>query len=162
MTVLVDVRALSVRNARRHVALSAWCRSSIPSSQEWEGTAPPMNEAAKRGCDAIDLLSLADEISPAVAARGKELIKFLFKPNTVYAAISPDDDGLSFYWAAQEMSLTIIMYADDYWWSVRNESACDSYSGGGPNLPLIELQHSLNQFSKAVAQRNPEWRSLIR
>ncbi|PND55119.1 hypothetical protein CRM90_24595 [Mycobacterium sp. ENV421] len=100
-------------------------------------------------------------MSSAIATRGKELIKFLFKLNTVDAAISPDDDALSFYWVAEEMSLTIIVYQSWYWWSARN-IACESYSDEGTELPLIGLEHSLNQFSKEVERRNPEWRSLIR
>lgn len=162
MTVVDDVRAPSVQSARRHVELATWRANT--SNREWDDapSASPISGASRRGYNAIDVLALRNEISPAIAARGKELIACLFKPNTVDAAISPDDEGLSLYWAAQEMSLTIIVYADEYWWSVRNDGVCDSYSDGGESLPLLELQHSLNQFSKAVALRNPKWRSLIR
>lgn len=161
MTVLDDVRALSVRSARRHIERTSWNKPA--SNREWDdaSTQLPRSEAARRGNDSIDTFLLRGDISSATAARGRELIRFLFKPNTVYATIAPDDDGLSFYWAAAEMSLTIIVYADEYWWSVRNDSACDSYCGAGGELPLIQLQHSLNQFSKEVVSRNPEWRSLI-
>lgn len=162
MTVLDDVRTLSAQGARRHVERTSW--NKPVNNREWDDapTQLPRSEAAKRGYAAVDMFALRGEISSATATRGRELIRFLFKPNTVYATIAPDDDGLSFYWAAAEMALTIIVYADEYWWSVRNDNACDSYSGEGVELPLIQLQHSLNQFSKEVVSRNPEWRSLIR
>jgi hypothetical protein len=151
-----------MQDARRRAAVrDAW--GARVDAQDWDDADAvlPIGEAAERGYAAIDQLGAQHNVSPVIAARGKELIKFLFKANTVDSAISPDDDGLSFYWAAQEMSLTILVYRSCYWWSVRN-IAGDSYSDEGAHLPLTHLEHSLNQFSKEVERRNPHWRSLIR
>lgn len=165
MTVLDMVwAATSPQGARHHPAVRT-ARERHDDSEEWDerSTATPARDnAAERAAVQIDQLAVSGYIGPSIAARGKELIAFLFKSNTVDAGISPDDDGLSFYWAAQEMSLTIIVYQTSYWWSVRNEDACDTYVGEGIELPLLQLQHSLNQFSKEVARRNPLWRSFIR
>ncbi|MCH9736302.1 MAG: hypothetical protein K0U78_17405 [Actinomycetia bacterium] len=161
MTVSDATLAPSAKNAYRHVTRYAW--GIQPDSPTWDDTLanPPVGEAAKRGNAAIDNLIVHGYLSSTVAARGKELIRFLFKVNTVDATISPDDEGLAFCWAAQEMSLTIIVYQSAYWWSVRNVAG-DSRSDEGTQLPLIDLEHCLNQFSKEVERRNPEWRSLIR
>lgn len=152
----------SLQLARRRAAVRhAWAAKL--DSPDWDvvDDAPPAGEAAARGYVAIYQLVANGYVSSAIAARGKELIRFLFKPNSVDAAVSPDDDGLSFYWVAQEMSITIIVYQSWYWWSVRNVAG-DSYSDDGAHLPLIDLEHSLNQFSKEVERRNPEWRNVIR
>ncbi|MBE5406088.1 MULTISPECIES: hypothetical protein [Mycobacteriaceae] len=161
MTVSDATLAPSAQNAHRHVTRYAW--GIQPDSPGWDDlpATPPVGEAAKRGNAEIDDLIAHGYVSSTVAARGKELIRFLFKVNTVDATISPDDEGLAFYWAAQEMSLTIIVYQSAYWWSVRNVAG-DSHSDEGTHLPLIDLEHCLNQFSKEVERRNPEWRSLIR
>lgn len=161
MTVVDVAWAPPAWAARRHVAVRAW--GAQVDAQDWDALdyPSPIAEASKRGCAGIDLLVAEGYVNPTVAARGKALINFLFKTNTVDAAISPDDDGLAFYWAAQEMALTVIVYQSTYWWSVRN-IAGDSYSDTGVHLPLLDLEHSLNQFSKEVERRNPGWRSLIR
>lgn len=161
MTVSHATLAPSTQNARRHVARYTW--GIQPDRTGWDDlpATSPDGESAKRGNAAIDDLIAQGYVSSAVAARGKELIRFLFKVNTVDATISPDDEGLAFYWAAQEMSLTIIVYQSAYWWSVRNVAG-DSLSDEGTQLPLINLKHCLNQFSKEVERRNPQWRSLIR
>ncbi|MFD6199511.1 hypothetical protein ACFWE3_22685 [Mycobacteriaceae bacterium NPDC060252] len=164
MTVIVDVDVDEwtppVQYPRRHAAWALDAQIDV-----WDcdhvTSAPVPDEAAKRGYEAINQLVTQGYVSSAIATRGKELINFLFKPNTVDAAVSPDDDALSFYWVAQEMSLTILVYQSWYWWSVR-EIAGDSYSGEGSDLRLNELEHSLIQFSKEVERRNPDWRRVIR
>lgn len=155
---------LSGVDARHHLAVRTALRG-VPASTEWEDVdvaEPPRDDAAARGVVDIDRLAYQRLITPTLVSRGKSLTTYLFKTSTVYATISPDDEGLSFYWAAQEMSITIIVYGDGYWWSVHNDNACDTYMGASVDLPLIRLQHSLNLFSKEVARRNPQWRSLIR
>ncbi|SKJ21815.1 hypothetical protein [Mycobacteroides abscessus] len=161
MTVSDAILVPSAQSARRHVTRYAWGIQAAGLAWDDIPSMPLGGEAAKRGSAAIDDLIVQGYVSSAIAARGKELIRFLFKLNTVDATIAPDDEGLAFYWAAQEMSLTIIVYQSTYWWSVRNVAG-DSRSDEGTQLPLIELEHSLNQFSKEVERRNPEWRSLIR
>ncbi|KZS66227.1 hypothetical protein A4G27_11950 [Mycobacterium kansasii] len=101
-------------------------------------------------------------IDAAVAARGKELIRFLFKSNTVDATIAPEGGGLIFYWASLNMAITIEIYPySGYWWSARS-IAGRSFSGEGTELPLIELQYQLNHFSKEVERQSPNWRSIVR
>lgn len=176
MTVVDVARASRVWDASHHRAAVRYAWGAHLTTRDWDeddvpitplidamlvGGTPLRDEASMRGCAQIDQLVAEGYVTGAVAARGRDLITFLFKPNTVDAAISPDGDGLSFYWAAQEMSLTIIVYRDEYWWSVRN-IAGDTYSAMGVDLPLINLMHSINLFSKEVERRNPDWRSLIR
>lgn len=148
--------------ARHHPAVRAL--RCVPDVQDWDDNDAVVpshrDDASSRALAVIERFVHEGLIPSVVAVRARGLIAYLFKPNTVDAAISPDDDGLCFYWAAQEMSLTVIVYTDAYWWSVSGDA--DSYSGGGAELPLLDLQHSLNQFSKEVARRNPKWRSLIR
>ena len=123
---------------------------------------PVEDNARVRGHAALNDL-LADYcINAGMASRGRQLIEVLFKPHTIDASIAPEDDGLIFYWAARNMTITIQIFpSGDYWWSVRN-IAGETYSDAGFHLPLPQLRRSLNHFSKEVERQNPNWRNTIR
>lgn len=88
-----------------------------------------------------------------------KITKFLFKPNTVYASIAEDDNGLIFYWKAGSMSIEIDVFpGEGFWWAV-TDVAHESYEGSGYELEIERLKHSLNQFSKEVETANPAWRA---
>lgn len=122
----------------------------------------PAITASSEGYQSLSDLVDRGYIGVPVAVRGMMLIKYLFKQGTVDAAISPEEGGLIFYWAAAEMSITIEVVArGGFWWSVQDVTG-QNYSGEGAALPVAELAHSLTQFSKEVDRRNPCWRAAIR
>jgi hypothetical protein len=102
---------------------------------------------------AVDRYALNGAIPLDIAVRGRELIKNLFENDTLCGTVAPDDGGLMFYWAAQEMSLTVIVYGHTCWWSARNLGSCGSFSGSGADLPLDRLKNSLRWFSEEVVRR---------
>ncbi|KXX62305.1 hypothetical protein [Rhodococcus sp. LB1] len=115
--------------------------------------------AARRARRDVRQLKRRGLIKAAVARDALELIRFLFKSNTVYATISHDDGGVIFYWKAADMSMEIDVFpAEGFWWSVSNV-AHDSYEGSGYSLNTQALKHSLNQFSKEVESVNSNWRN---
>ncbi|MFL0286902.1 hypothetical protein ACJH6J_25855 [Mycobacterium sp. SMC-18] len=138
------------------------CKTSADTWAEHCSARNSATDAAQRAYAAISKLVAGRLIEASVAARAQQLIKFLFKANTVDASIAPEDGGLIFYWAAQEMSLTIEIYPSaGYWWCASNISGYP-LSGEGSELPLNELGNRLNHFSKEVERRNPRWRDIIR
>ncbi len=83
-----------VQVARRHAAVQYALDAQADSwDSDATASAPPPGEAAKRGYAAINQFVAQRHISAGIAARGKELIKFLFKPNTVDASISTSCAG---------------------------------------------------------------------
>ncbi|WP_156738532.1 hypothetical protein [Mycobacterium sp. E2699] len=94
--------------------------------------------------------------------RAVTLVDVLFTPNTVYASISSDDGGVTFYWRAGDMSIEIDIHpAEGFWWRVRNVAA-ENYSGHGAAIHQYDqLKHSLKMFSKEVDRANPHWRQQI-
>lgn len=126
------------------------------------GLLQPVDDAKARGHAAISQLVADEYIDSVMASRGRQLIEVIFKTNTVDASIAPEDGGLIFYWAARNMAITIQIFPSaGYWWSVRNIAEV-SYADGGSDLPLQDLRHSVNQFSKEVERQNPNWRSIVR
>jgi hypothetical protein len=114
--------------------------------------------ATKRATDAINCLLAEGLIEVSSADRAKKLVDVLFTPNTIYAAIAPDDGGVTFYWRARDMSIEIDIYpSEGYWWRVRNV-AMEDYSNHGNELPIEQLKYSLTWFSKEVERANPSWR----
>lgn len=116
-------------------------------------------DAERRARRDVRQLKRRGLIKAAVARDAVELIRFLFKGNTVYATITHDDGGVIFYWKAGDMSIEIDVFpGEGFWWSVANV-AHDSYQGSGYSLDTHALKHSLNQFSKEVESANPNWRN---
>lgn len=98
-------------------------------------------------------------INAAVARDAIELVRFLFKANTIYATTTNDDGGVIFYWKAGSMTIEIDVFpGEGFWWAVSNV-AHESYEGSGYFLDTQALKHSLNQFSKEVETANPNWRN---
>lgn len=117
--------------------------------------------ASSRAIRDIESLWHEQYFDGAVRARAIKLVRTLFSRGTVYAAIAPDDGGVSFYWTAGKSSIEIdILPHGDYWWSI-DDVAAASFSDTGKELPLDDLRYSLKQFSKDVDTVNPHWRHLV-
>ncbi|WP_216917993.1 hypothetical protein [Nocardia noduli] len=120
------------------------------------------NSAKRRARTAIDQLFAEGLISSGVAWRAIRLVSYIFSAKTIFVSIAPEEAGLIFYWVAGEMAIEIDVCADgSYWWGVENVGG-DSYFGGSVDLPVEELRHSLNIFSKEVDSANPHWRDAFR
>ncbi|MGK8559551.1 hypothetical protein [Nocardia gipuzkoensis] len=123
-----------------------------PREAEFEG------DAFVRGFDSTVEFMVSREVTTSVVHRALNLMRYLFSPNTIYASIAPEDNGLVFYWTAAGMAIEIDVCADGtYWWGVK-DVAGESYSGESRRLPVQRLRHSLNMFSKEVDSANPRWR----
>lgn len=130
----------------------AWVRSS----DEFGGG----GSAYHAGLSKISELLRESLIDDVIFTRAVEMMKYLFTSRTIFSSIAPDDGDLVFYWKAGCLSIEIDLLSDGgAWWSVDGLDAYE-FTGDGPELPLVELKHYLNIFSKEVDTINPNWRSL--
>lgn len=115
--------------------------------------------AKSRAHAVLDDLKGHGLIEGATYDRATTLVDVLFTPNTVYASISSDDGGVTFYWRAGDMSIEVDIHpVEGFWWRVRNVAA-ENYSGHGSAIHQYDqLKHSLKMFSKEVDRANPQWR----
>jgi hypothetical protein len=118
--------------------------------------------AKSRAHAVLDDLKGQGLIEGATYDRAMTLVDVLFTPNTVYASISSDDNGVTFYWRAGDMSIEVDIHpVEGFWWRVRNVAA-ENYSGHGNAIHQYDqLKHSLKMFSKEVDRANPQWRQQI-
>lgn len=101
---------------------------------------------------AVDEFAAAGEVSAAVADRARTLLRQILVDVFVPPAVAPDGtDALALYWAAEEMSLTVLVYPDRYWWSVRFGG--EHAAGEGARFPAAGFVDWLVEFSVQVYQR---------
>lgn len=109
-------------------------------------------EALVPALAAVDEFAGAGEVSAAVADRARTVLAQILVDVFVPPTVAPDGtDALSLYWAAEEMSLTVLVYLDRYWWSVRfgDEHA----AGEGARFPAASFAGWLGEFSAQVYRR---------
>lgn len=112
------------------------------------------------GLQKVSELLLESSIDDVMLMRAVEMMKYLFTSRTIFASIAPDGGDLVFYWKAGHLSIEIDLLSDGgAWWSVDGFDAYE-FTGHGLEMPLVELKHYLNIFSKEVDIINPSWRSL--
>lgn len=108
-------------------------------------------------------------ISHELAERGRDVVGLLFNRNTVFASISPIDDGdLCFYWVAGKrmISVTLIDEKNEepgyvgVWYAV-SDGEGGKVIHSSPGLPDFMYQ-ALEDFSEAVNAVNPDWPKLSR
>lgn len=62
--------------------------------------------------------------------------------------VAPDGtDALALYWAAEEVSLTVLVYPDRYWWNVRFGG--EHAAGGGCLVPRRGLRRLARGVQRA-------------
>lgn len=67
-------------------------------------------------------------------------------------SVSPEDEGAALYWVAMNMAITVIVYADTYWWSVRDVAGL-TYMGSGAELAIDAVRASLRDMSDEISLR---------
>lgn len=106
-------------------------------------------------------------IDEELARRGREVVGLLFNRDTVYASVSPIDDGdLCFHWVAGKRMISIILIAKEneepnyrgVWYAV-SDGEGGKVIHSSPGLPMF-LYEALDDFSKAVDAVNPDWPKL--
>lgn len=117
-------------------------------------------EAIRWALADIDEIHAAGLITDELAERGREAVKFLLNDRTVYASVSPIDDGdLCFYWVAGNRSIEIDLWGDSgIWYCVRDGSGQRAI--GEVSAPTEWLRTAVADFSAAVEAVNPNWRKL--
>ena len=109
-------------------------------------------EALVPALAAVDELAARGDVSAAVADRTRTLLTQILVDVVVPPTVAPDGaDALSLYWEAEEMSLTVIVYPDTYWWSVRFGD--DHTAGEGAWFPAASFVDWLGEFSAEVHRR---------
>lgn len=118
-----------------------------------------------------DIADIYEEglINEEVAARGRETVGLLFRGDTVFASVSPIDDGdLCFYWVAGARMISIIVIDKGneepgyvgFWYAV-SDGKGGKVIHSSPGLPEF-LYEALADFSAAVNAENPDWPALSR
>lgn len=109
-------------------------------------------EALVPSLAAVDTFAAQGDVSATVADCARALLTQILVGVFVPPTVAPDGEGaLSLYWAAAEMSLTVVVYPDRCWWSVRFGD--ERVAGEGARFPAASFVDWLGEFSAEVYRR---------
>jgi len=117
------------------------------------------SEGLNRALGDLVQLKLDGHIDDSMVAFAASVIQRVFDSTTVYSSVTPDDQGVIFYWTAGDYGLTLELWPPDcIYCSVTSPGDFQSWDKMPPGFIPEEFVDSLHEFSAMVQRENPRWR----